>query len=96
MRSSENRAGRPGLRAIGAALAIAVVTAAGWLMAAPLILAASPSPSAAPAGDPRSSGQGPGLVGDPMLALGIVVAIGLASLVATLLYVRATRGPGAA
>jgi hypothetical protein len=67
--------------------------ATGWVLADPLsALAASPTPSAAPAGDPRSSGQGPGLVGDPLLAIAVVAAIGVASLVVTLLYVRATRG----
>jgi len=54
-------------------------------------MAASPSPSAA-GGDPRSSGQGPGLVGDPLMAIGLVVAIGLVALVATLVYVRITGG----
>ena len=52
-------------------------------------LAASPAPSAA-GGDPRSSGQGPGLVGEPLLAVGLVLAIGLAATVATLGYVRLT------
>jgi len=55
-------------------------------------LAASPTPDAV--GDPRSSGQGPGLVGDPLAAILIVVAIALVALVATLVYVRATGGPG--
>jgi len=54
-------------------------------------LAASPGPSAA-GGDPRSSGQGPGLVGEPLVAIGLVVAIGLAAAVATLGYVRLTGG----
>ena len=52
-------------------------------------LAASPTP-AARGGDPRSSGQGPGLVGDPLFALLAVVAIGVVSVVATLVYVRLT------
>jgi len=56
-----------------------------------LLVAASPSPSQPGAGDPRSSGQGPGLVGDPLTALIIVGAIALASVVATLAYVRITR-----
>ena len=57
-------------------------------------LAASPSTAATAAsgGDPRISGQGPGLVGEPLLAIGGVVAIGLAALLLTLLYVRATGG----
>jgi hypothetical protein len=58
-------------------------------------LAASPSPSGGPVGDPRSSGQGPGLVGDPVFALLIVLAIGLAALVLTLGYIRLTGRRGA-
>ncbi len=50
--------------------------------------AASPDPSVAPGGDPRSAGQGPGLVGDPLMAIGLVVAIGLAATVATYAWVR--------
>ena len=42
----------------------------------------------------RSSGQGPGLVGDPLFALVAVVTIGLASVVATLVYVRLTARRG--
>jgi hypothetical protein len=56
-------------------------------------LAASPSPSALPGGDPRSSGQGPGLVGDPLLAIGVVALIAVLALAATLAYVRVTGGP---
>ena len=52
-------------------------------------MAATPSPTAA-AGDPRSSGQGPGLVGDPLVAIGIVLAIALVAIVATTAYVRLT------
>ena len=64
---------------------------AAWLVTAAVVVAASPSP--APGGaDPRSSGQGPGLVGDPLWALAIVVVIGVTALVATLAYVRTTRG----
>ena len=61
-----------------------------WLVLAISILGASPSPSAAPGGDPRSSGQGPGLVGDPLVALLVVLAIGLGALVLTLAYIRVT------
>ena len=74
-----------------AAMVPAIVGAlAVWLAMAVTTAAASPTP-AAPGGDPRSSGQGPGLVGDPAFALLAVVAIGLASVVATLAYVRLTR-----
>ncbi len=61
-----------------------------WLAVAAATLAASPSPGTGSGGDPRSSGQGPGLVGDPAFALLAVVAIGLGSVAATLVYVRLT------
>ena len=82
------------MRSSSAARAAGVaVTAVVQLTAAAAVLAASPSPTAAAAaGDPRSSGQGPGLVGDPLWALAIVVVIGVTALVATLAYVRTTRG----
>jgi len=67
-----------------------LVAAMLWLALAMPVLGASPSPTAAPGGDPRSSGQGPGLVGDPLLALLVVVAIGVGALVVTLAYVRLT------
>lgn len=85
MRSSEQRAVRR---------AAAIATA--WLavVALPAIaLAADPTatPGAA-AGDPRSSGQGPGLVGNPGWAIAIVALIGITAVLVTLGYVRATRG----
>jgi hypothetical protein len=55
-------------------------------------VAASPAPSAL-GGDTRSSGEGPGLVGAPALAILGVVGIGLLAVVATLAYVRLTGGP---
>lgn len=61
-----------------------------WLALAITTLGASPSPSAGAGGDPRSSGQGPGLVGDPLFALLVVVAIGVGALILTLAYVRLT------
>ena len=88
---------RPGVRpgagaAIGAALrGIPVVLA--WLISATTALAASPSPGAA--GDPRSPGQGPGLVGDPLFAVLAVVGLGLASVLVTLGWVRLTTRRGA-
>jgi hypothetical protein len=53
-------------------------------------LAASPEPSIAEAGDPRSNGQGPGLVGTPGLAILGVAAIAIVAVVVTTLYVRLT------
>ena len=61
-----------------------------WLALATQAFAASPSPSQASGGDPRSSGQGPGLVGDPLLALAGVLGIGLGAALITLAYVRLT------
>jgi hypothetical protein len=56
-----------------------------------LVLAADPSESpGGAAGDPRSSGQGPGLVGNPGWALLIVLVIGITALLVTLAYVRLT------
>ena len=53
-------------------------------------LGASPAPSDALSGDPRSSGQGPGLVGDPAGAIAAVLLVAFVALALTLLYVRAT------
>jgi hypothetical protein len=68
----------------------ALVAASISLALASPVQAASPTPSAGLGGDPRSSGQGPGLVGDPVIALVAVLAIGLGALVLTLLYLRLT------
>ena len=65
-----------------------------WLALAMTALAASPAPTAGSGGDPRSSGQGPGLVGDPVFALLAVVGIGFASFTVTFLYVRLTARRG--
>jgi hypothetical protein len=67
----------------GAGLLLAAVTAASTL-------AAEPTPTGAPGGDPRSPGEGPGLVGEPLLAIGAVVAIALISVVVTIAWVRLT------
>ncbi len=71
--------------AIGVVAAVLLLLA----LAAPA-LAATPSPAAG--GDPRSSGQGPGLVGDPAFAILAVVLIGAGAVLATLAYVRMTGG----
>ncbi len=77
------------------ARALATASAAvAWLALAMTALAASPAPTAGSGGDPRSSGQGPGLVGDPAFALLAVVGIGLASVAVTFLYVRLTARRG--
>jgi hypothetical protein len=76
-------------RAVAAALTAWAATVAAWLVCATATRAASPTPDPI-VGDPRSSGQGPGLVGDPLFALLAVIAIGVGSVVATLIYVRLT------
>jgi hypothetical protein len=69
----------------------ALAATAWWLVAtAPVAWAAEPTPTPI-GGDPRSPGQGPGLVGDPLLAIGGVLVIGLAAVLVTGLWVRATR-----
>ena len=70
----------------------AVVLATAVLVVVPAVaLAASPSPSAPVAGDTRSAGEGPGLVGAPMLAILIVVGLGVGTALVTLAYVRLSR-----
>ena len=73
------------------AAAWAWLVAMGTLLGATAVpvLGAEPTPGTV-GGDPRSSGEGPGLVGDPLFAIGAVVAIGLASIVLTIAYVRLT------
>jgi hypothetical protein len=67
-----------------------------WAIAAALaphtVLAASPEASVVPGSDTRSPGQGPGLVGNPALAIAGVVGIGVLAVVLTLAYLRLTRG----
>ena len=90
---------RTGRRAVGVghrvARAAAVVIGTLMALVAPAAtLAASPAPTSAAIGDPRSSGQGPGLVGDPLAAILVVAAIAALALGMTLLYVKATGGRG--
>ena len=76
------------------ALASGVIVGITLILAAPAItLAATPDATRAVGNDPRSSGEGPGLVGDPIFAIGLVLAIGAAALVLTLIYVRMTGRP---
>ena len=55
--------------------------------------AATPVPSTIAGGDPRSAGEGPGLVGTPVVAIAIVFGLGIAAAAVTLAYVRLTGGP---
>jgi hypothetical protein len=60
--------------------------------AVPIALGATPSAPAA-GGDPRSSGEGPGLVGQPFLALLAVIGIAVVAILVTTAYVRLTTRP---
>jgi hypothetical protein len=57
-------------------------------------LAGEPSPLLIDPLDPRAEGEGAGLVGDPLLALVVVVALGLLAVAVAALYVRLTAGRG--
>jgi hypothetical protein len=61
---------------------------AAQLLASAVALGAEPTPGGGGAGDPRSPGQGPGLVGDPGFAIAVLVFVAVASVVATLIYLR--------
>jgi hypothetical protein len=77
------------MRRILALAGAAAVALALLLAMAALAVAATPTP-AAEAGDPRSSGQGPGLVGDPLFAVLAVVVIGLTAVLVTTAWIRMT------
>lgn len=76
-----------GVTALLPAIVTAFPAAAGLV---PRALAATPEPSAAVGGDPRSNGQGPGLVGTPGLAILGVALVGIVAVVVTTIYVRLT------
>ena len=79
-------------RSLALALALAF-RAAGLLVGLALGAEPSATPSALPAvglasADLRSEGAGPGLVGNPLLILAAVVALGVATALVTLLVAR--------
>lgn len=77
---------------------VAAFAAGAWLVLPAIALAASPSPSRLVSSDTRSPLEGPGFVGDPATAILVVVAIALAAVALTSLYVRmsgGSRGPRA-
>ena len=80
----------PGIAAIADASPIPASAPAGLDAAAG---SASPGAGLAQAGgDVRSTGEGAGLAGSPLAALGTVLAIGAGSAALTLVYVRLTAG----
>jgi hypothetical protein len=76
--------------ALAGLLAIALL-----LVLSTMAFAASPVPSTVGGGDPRSAGEGPGLVGTPVVAIAIVFGLGIAAAAVTLAWVRLTGGPRA-
>lgn len=77
------------------AFAIAVAGGLMWFdsnFAGPSVVrAATPTATPGPAGDTRSAGEGPGLVGAPGLAILGVLGLGLGTVLVTLVYVRASE-----
>ena len=57
------------------------------------VRAASPQPSGG-SGDTRSTGEAPGFVGSPIVAIAAVLGLGALAALATIGYVRLTGGPG--
>jgi hypothetical protein len=60
---------------------------------ATIAFGATPVPTTVAGGDPRSAGEGPGLVGTPVVAIALVFGLGIAAAAVTLAYVRLTGGP---
>lgn len=75
-----------------ACLALLLFAAAGAVLAA----SPSPSPGSDSGGDTRTSGQGPGLEGSPLYAIGGVLLIAILSIGLTQVYLRATPKPSSA
>ncbi len=71
------------------------VLAASSPVATPVPVAPYASPGTDAGGDTRTPGQGPGLVGSPLYAIGGVLLVALLSVGLTQLYLRATPEPGA-
>ena len=97
MRVLAGGTGRPRTAAVLLAAGLALVligllwAALGVVLPAlvPGVAAASPTPGTA--GDPRRSGEGPGLVGQPGVAVLVVLAIAVLTVIVTTAYVRLTR-----
>lgn len=82
-----------GLLTVGlACVALALVVAVVALALPGNVLGSSPQPTIAPGGDTRSSGGGPGLVGQPFTILAGVIALGLLSAGLAMLYARFWAG----
>lgn len=78
--------------AAGCVIACLVALAIGLDVA--VVLAAEPEASAValvPSGDPRSDGAGPGIVGSPLAILVGVIALGLSTVLVTIVLARLAR-----
>jgi len=73
--------------------AAAVLALLALLLVAAVALGAEPTavPAVFEGGDLRSEGEGPGLVGNPLLILLVVLGLGLATAAVTALVVRLTQ-----
>ena len=73
--------------------AAAVLALLALLLVAAVALGAEPTPVPVlfESGDLRSDGEGPGLVGNPLLILLVVLGLGLATAAVTALVVRLTQ-----
>jgi hypothetical protein len=78
------------VRRVALATLVALVV---LLILSTIALAATPVPTTVAGGDPRSAGEGPGLVGTPVVAIAAVFGLGIAAAAVTLAYVRLTGGP---
>lgn len=75
---------------VGLLLATLLLIAMLLVVAVPAAHGQSPVPIATPF-DPRAEGEGPGLVGEPLLAAAVVVGLGVLAWLLTFLYVRVVK-----
>lgn len=86
------RSTRVRLAAVFLATGVALVgLGIAWFALASLVAAADPTATPGSGSDTRSPGEGPGLVGEPGLAILAVLAIALLAVVGTLAFVRLTE-----
>ena len=83
------------MRAQGDRARRSLVAAAWWSLGLAVTLAGSalgaePGATSGTGGDPRSPGEGPGLVGDPGFAIAVVLVVAVLTVAGTLAYVRLT------
>ena len=92
------RKSRVAVAALIAAGVCFVIAVAWWLLdavvggGAAAAFAATPEPTLRPGSDTRTSGGGPGLVGDPLFAVLIVAAVAILSVAGSLAWIRMTGG----